>query len=386
MHTQLPQPNQLPPYYFVNNPAGWQQCLADLSQQPRLAIDLEANSLYAYREQICLIQLSTPHQDYILDPFAKLDLNPLAQLITNPAIEKILHAAEYDLILLKQEHGWQLENLFDTYLAARILGFKQVGLANMLKTRYNIQLDKSHQRANWGKRPLTPSQLNYAQADTHYLFQLRDDLYAELSEAKRLREAEQSFAKQCLITPQKHQFDPDNFWSINGAYDLPDYGQATLKQLYMYRNEQAAERNMPPFKIFSDQTLLELARRTPLTTNQLRYIHGMTSGQVNRYGADILKIVEENLYAPPPPRPRQLRRPSTATNDRFMKLQNWRKERAQIRGVDSDIILSREVMWAIAKANPLTLADLSQIQSLDSWRLENYGEAILQLLTPRKNV
>lgn len=386
MQAQLPQPDQLPPYCLVNNPAGWQHCLADLNQQPRLALDLEANSMYAYREQICLIQISTPSRDYIIDPLAKLDLSPLAQLIANPAIEKILHAAEYDLILLKQEHGWQLENLFDTHLAGRILGLKQVGLASMLKERYNVQLDKSHQRANWGQRPLTPSQLNYAQADTHYLFQLRDDLYQELNEAKRLGEAKQSFAKQCHVTPSKHRFDPDKFWSIPGVYDLPDYGQATLKSLYSYRNEQAVRRNMPPFKIFSDQTLLELARRTPLTINQLRYIQGMSGGQISRYGADILKIVEENLFAPAPPRRRPPRRPTAASNDCFAKLQNWRKERAQARGVESDVILSREAMWAIAKANPRTLTDLSQIQSLDSWRLESYGEEILQLLAPRKNV
>ena len=139
-----------------------------------MAIDLESNSLYSYREEVCLIQLSTAEKDYILDPIAGSDLFGLGQIIQDPSIEKVLHAAEYDCILLRRQYGWKLENLFDTMWAARILGHARYGLANVLEDAYGIKLNKKYQKANWCKRPLTKAQLNYAQMDTHFLLQLRD--------------------------------------------------------------------------------------------------------------------------------------------------------------------------------------------------------------------
>jgi ribonuclease D len=118
---------RLPPYQLITTTHDWQRCLSRLRQEKRLAIDLEANSLYAYQERICLIQISIPDHDYVVDPVAPLDLSGLGQIIQDPAVEKIFHAAEYDLILLKREHGWKLENLFDTMWAARILGYARVG-------------------------------------------------------------------------------------------------------------------------------------------------------------------------------------------------------------------------------------------------------------------
>jgi ribonuclease D len=200
----------LPPYRLVTNPSDWQRCLAQLQKYPRLAIDLEANSLFAYREQVCLIQISIPNQDYIVDPLAKIDLSPLGAIIGDPAVEKVFHAAEYDLLLIKREFGWRLQNLFDTMWATRILGYDRCGLANILESFYGVSLDKKHQRANWCKRPLTTSQLAYARMDTHYLLRLRDDLAAELDEAGRTAEARETFAEQSDVHPNNNEFDPGN--------------------------------------------------------------------------------------------------------------------------------------------------------------------------------
>ncbi|MCA9875056.1 MAG: ribonuclease D, partial [Anaerolineales bacterium] len=156
----------LPPHHLITTQTDWQDCLAALKQEPRIAIDLEANSMYAYRERVCLIQISIPSQDYIIDPVAKVDLSGLGELLADTAVEKVFHAAEYDLILLKREYEWELNNLFDTMWAARILGYKQYGLASLLKKIFDLKLDKQYQKSNWCRRPLSPAQLTYAQLDT----------------------------------------------------------------------------------------------------------------------------------------------------------------------------------------------------------------------------
>jgi len=171
----------LPPIW-VDRQHLFDRMIMDLSVQPRIAVDTESNSLHAYREQVCLVQFSTPATDYILDPFVFNDLSALGPLFGNRAQEKIFHAAEYDLICLTRDFGFEFANLFDTMYAARVLGYSLVGLDNMLFEKLGIKLDKRHQKADWGARPLTPSQIDYARLDTHYLFRLRDILEKELAE------------------------------------------------------------------------------------------------------------------------------------------------------------------------------------------------------------
>lgn len=371
----------LPSYHFIKEQNSWQQCVAALQQQPRLAIDLEANSLYAYQEQVCLIQITTPAQDYIIDPLAGLDLAPFGAVLEDPAIEKIFHAAEYDLLLVKKEFGWTLQNLFDTMWAARILGYRRVGLANMLEERYGVQLNKKYQKANWCRRPLSNSQLTYAQMDTHYLHQLRDDLEAELEASGRTAEAQEIFQEQTLVEPGVKEFDPDSFWYINGVQNLDDHQKAILKALNIFRDEEAQRQNRPHFKIFGEKTMMQLAQKVPETPRQMEAIHGMTLGQIKRYGQQILRIIRENKNASAPPRPvRNYYRPPEAVSNSYDRLHNWRKDRARARGVESDVILSRQKLWDLARANPRTMAELKETAVLGPWQFQNYGPEILDIL------
>jgi ribonuclease D len=198
----------LPPVWVDRQPL-FDRMIKDLSVQPRIAVDTESNSLHAYREQVCLIQFSTPKTDYILDPFVFNDLSALEPLFSNPGQEKIFHAAEYDLICLTRDFGFTFANLFDTMYAARVLAYPLVGLDNMLSEKLRITIDKRHQKADWGARPLTPSQIDYARLDTHYLFQLRDILEKELIETDRLELAREDFARACKVELPREK--------INGA-------------------------------------------------------------------------------------------------------------------------------------------------------------------------
>lgn len=371
---------KLPQHRLVTTPQQWQACLEQLQPEPRLAIDLEANSMHAYREQVCLIQVSIPRQDYIIDPLAKLDLSGLGALLADPAVEKVFHAAEYDLTLVQRQYGWELNNLFDTMWAARILGYSRYGLAHLLKKLYGVRLNKRFQKSNWCKRPLSPAQLTYAQLDTHYLLRLRDQLAAELKAAGRQQEARQIFKEQTQVKLSNNEFDPDGFWSISGAYDLNRQQQALLRELYIYRDQVARQRNQPLFKIFSDKTLLELAQLAPSQPEQLRQIYGMSGGQIRRYGRQLIRVIEAGKQAPPPPYPKRSKRPPEPVTNRYEKLHSWRKNRAQARGVESDVIISRDALWKIAQANPQTVDELAQIDLVGEWRCRLYGQEILDVL------
>src|SRR5574341_1631298 len=197
----------MPPPVWVDKPNQFNQMIADLSTQSRIAVDTESNSLHAYREQVCLMQFSTPKIDYVVDPLALEDHSLLAPIFNNLKIEKIFHAAEYDLICLRRDFGFEFSNLFDTMHAARVLGYQYVGLDNLLAEKFKVKMDKRHQKADWGERPLTPAQVDYARLDTHYLFDLRDLLEAELSEKNRLELAQEDFVRACEVEVAKEKLN-----------------------------------------------------------------------------------------------------------------------------------------------------------------------------------
>ena len=370
----------LPPYRFITTALGWQDCLSQLQAEPRIAIDLEANSMYAYRERVCLIQISIPSQDFIVDPLKHLSLGGLGKLIHDPSIEKIFHACEYDLILLKREYEWELNNLFDTMWAARILGYQKFGLANILKQVFGAKLNKKYQKSNWCARPLSSAQLNYAQLDTHYLIRLRDHLATELAQQGREAEAAAIFEQQTQVSLSDNGFDPNKFWSITGAYDLTRQQQAVLKALFIFRDEEAQRRDQPLFKVLGDRTLLDLAKACPSHYSELNEIHGMSHRQIRRYGKLLLRVIEQGQKSPVPAYPKRGTRPSEQVVTRYEKLHTWRKLRARKRGVESDVIMSREALNEIAAANPQTLADFALIESLSDWHCQTYGNAILEVL------
>ena len=181
---------------LVDDPDALAALAVTLAREPAIGVDTESNSLYAYRERVCLIQFSTPALDYIVDPLALPNLDPLAPAVCqHPHQQKIFHAAEYDLIGLTRDYGFKFANLFDTMVAARTLGWPRLGLAAILNEQYGVTMNKRLQRANWGQRPLTAELLDYARLDTRYLVALREVLAGELAAAGRTVEADEEVAR-----------------------------------------------------------------------------------------------------------------------------------------------------------------------------------------------
>ncbi len=373
----------LPLPLLIDTPAALTELQRMLEGISRLAIDTESNSLYAYQAHVCLIQLSTDSQDFLVDPLS-LPADQLAflgEICANPAVEKVFHAAEYDVMTLRRDFGFSFANLFDTMIAARVLGWEQVGLGSILSQRYGVTVNKRHQRANWGLRPLSPALIRYAQIDTHYLLPLRDALHDLLEAGKHLEEAREMFDEVCHAQWNGMDFDPEAFWRIAGARDLDPRMASILRELYLFREEQAQQRNLPVFKVLADDTLIALATARPHSLHQMQQIPGMTEILIRRYGVGILKAVQRGLKADSPLPPRQN---GSSHNEvvtrRFEALHTWRKERAAQRGVSSEVVMSRDALWQLAIAAPRTLEQIERLHCLGPWRVKTYGEEVIEVL------
>jgi ribonuclease D len=370
---------QVPPATYIDNTAALQALVAKLAREPLLGIDTESNSMYVYRERVCLVQISTRRADYIIDPLANIDMSLLAPLMANPKIEKIFHAADYDLICLTRDFGYSFSNVFDTMIAARVCGNKNIGLAHLLAEYCGVEVDKSHQRDDWGQRPLAHESLRYAQMDTHHLPHLRDTLMKRLGKLKRFDEAREVFIDLCHVKLPERDFDPEGYWRIGTPNELTRRQMAILRELYLLREDIAQKRDLPAFKVFSNKTLIAIARFAPRNNEALIEIDGMSPLMVRRYGQQIFIALEQGKHAklPLPPIPHHV---EPGVSERYIALHTWRKERAIERGVESDVIVSKDTLWALAREAPKTLDGLRNIRGLGPWRLQNYGEEILQIL------
>ncbi|OGO64971.1 MAG: hypothetical protein A2029_09255 [Chloroflexi bacterium RBG_19FT_COMBO_47_9] len=362
----------------ITKPGGLKRLADILADQPILAVDTESNSLFAYHEQVCLIQFSTPEADYLLDPLGFGDLALLAPIFADENIQKTFHAAEYDLLCMKRDYGFEFNNLFDTMLAARIVGRKEVGLGSILESEFNIQADKRHQRANWGQRPLPRYLLDYARQDTHFLIPLQEILKRQLEGKDLLSLAREDFQRLCLV-----EANPDNgktdCWRINGVHKLTPQQAAVLQELCVYRDEVARHRNRPLFKVMSDNTLQAIASSLPTSLDELNMLPGMTAHQMDRHGKALLEAVRRGLEAPPIRPPRNAR-PDARFLARLEALKQWRKQKAHELEVESDIILPRDLLHQLAAKDPQDMHALADCLSEVPWRRKRYGEEILSVL------
>ena len=366
---------------LVNTPDALQEMLYRLAAAPAIAVDTESNSLYAYQERVCLIQFSVPGEDYLVDPLALDDLSSLAPLFASPEIEKVFHAAAYDAIVLHRDYGFGLNHLFDTMVASRIVGWSRYGLASLLEEQFGVHTDKRMQRTNWGRRPLTEDQLEYARIDTHYLLSLRDKLLGELEAQERMEEARAAFERVTEARWTKQGFDPNGFRRVKGARDLNDQELAVLRELYLYRDHRAQELDRPPFKVLAEGVLVRLSQEMPSSYAELGRITGIPRRLPSRERRNLLQVIEKGLRAPAPVRPeRRGERPDEETIDRYEALRDWRRERARKRGVEPDVILPNRTLHAIANDNPTSAQALADVEALNDWERDEYGRELIGLL------
>jgi ribonuclease D len=376
--------NPLPPPVWVSTATALKKLVDDLRSQTRVAVDTESNSLHAYREQVCLIQFSTPHTDYLVDSLALTDLSSLSPLFANRAIEKIFHAAEYDINCLHRDFGFSFENLFDTVIAARILGHLEIGLGDLLTRYFDVTVNKKYQKSNWGFRPLTSEQVDYARLDSHYLIDLRDVLEKELLERNLLELAREDFRRACQPSNGNSKSPKARWERIGGHQDLTPRQLTVLNELCNCREEIAERLDRPVFKVLNDDLLLSLAQSSPDSNSGLKEA-GLTKVQFDKFGPQLLKAIRAGQSAPIVVRTRS-KRPSDSMLARLDRLKQWRKKEAAKTKVDSDIILPRTLLYAIAEQGPRDKNKLGILMKDSPWRFAHYGEEIIRVLESRNKI
>ncbi|MBM3125015.1 MAG: ribonuclease D [Chloroflexi bacterium] len=368
----------LPPPIWVDSEKSLRAMVDDLRVQERMAVDTESNSLHAFREQVCLVQFSSRGADYLVDPFALPDLEGLSQIFSESKIEKIFHAAEYDLICLRRDFGYSFVNLFDTMQAARILGYPAVGLDRLLGEKFGIKIDKRHQKANWGARPLSNEQIHYARLDTHYLFDLREALEAELIASDRLQIAREDFSRLCAVDDLKGKINGETWQKFSGRKDLSLRELTVLSRLCRWRDLEAEKLDRPPYKVVMEDVLILLSKR-PVEKLVDLSAAGMSEKQIKRWGSAVLGVIHEGLQAPLVRRKREDSK-SDAVLKRLDQLKSWRKSLGLQMKVDSDVILPKPYLTMLSENPPRSLDELAVLMKDTPTRAQRFGAQILHVL------
>jgi len=371
--------NHLPAPEFINEQLIFEELMQRLQNEKILAIDTEANSLFAYREQVCLVQISTDSADYIIDPLPLVDLAPLGRIFKNSDIEKVFHASEYDILIMYDDFKFEFNNLFDTMLAAQILGREKLGLDTLMEEIVGIKVNKKYQRADWGKRPLSDDMLQYAQMDTHHLIKIRQVLAAELEEQGFTSIASEDFKRACQVQRQPKEQNIASCWRINGARKLSPKKAAVLARLCEYREDVAKKRDLPVFKVLSAKTLLLLAEESPTSVNQLLSLNIPGGKAIQRHAKGLVGAIQDGMASKPelPPRKERLDDSYLA---REKALRDWRKITARKMNVNSAVVLPREILYSLISSNPKNRSELALVLKEVPWRLERFGDDILSIL------
>lgn len=373
----------MPEASIVNNSETYQHMLAHLATQDTIAIDTESNSLHAYHERVCLIQLSSLTADFLVDPFVFDNLDELGKLFSREDIQKVFHAGDYDIGCLKRDFDFTFHNVFDTMLAATALAEPNLGLAALLEKYFGVILDKKYQRANWGERPLKAEMLSYAQCDSHYLIPLRDTLLPQLEASNRLKLVlEEGEGMARLVKPLEQHIE--DIWRVKGAQDLSAEALSLLDVLNHARELIASKRDVPPFKVFSDRALIEIAQTQPHYIQELSLLPSLSESQVRRYGSLLMQAIQTWRENPQKVSARRNHRLSDAEMKRRDALSNWRKQAGLDEGLPSNAIISRELLERLAHPEFSDINELKQAMKYFPYRYERYGDVIFQVLERTK--
>lgn len=371
------------PSYIDTTPAA-DRFLAAVEQSTTVAVDTEGASFHRFVDRIYLLQMSTRDLTAVLDPLAIGKPAALGRILESNTIEKVFHDADYDLRLLHQDYGWNTRKLFDTRVAAQLLGIRAFGLAALLERSFGLKLDKKHQRADWSMRPLPKDMLDYASQDTMYLLELRDRLAGELESAGRWSWATEEFERLEGTRWEQPEGEDNGYMRIKGARDLDRRELAIFRELVRFRDGIARELDRATFRVAGNEALFAVAKERPTTIEQLVAIKGVPRGIAERRGAEMVAAVKRGVEVPDDQLPKFPRAPrwdrDADFDNRVNALRAAREEAAQRLGLDPGFLCAREKLETIARKRPKTLEELAEVPDLTRWQIEVLGAAFLKAL------
>jgi ribonuclease D len=371
---------------WVRTPGELVRLAESLAGSTALALDTESDSLHHHVEKVCLVQIATDRGvACLVDPLAVRDLSPLTPVMADPAVAKVLHGADYDVTTLKRDFGFRFAGLFDTMIAARMLGRPQIGLQAMAQAELGVTLSKESQRDDWSRRPLTPKQEAYALADVSHLLPLQARLADELRRRGRLAWVVEESDAVAALEPARRGRDPEAYQKVKGVRRLSRRQQAVLREVHGFREDLAEATDVPAFKLLSSEAMIELAERTPRTPDELASVRGLSPRARGR-SADLLKAVERALampeaelprLGPAPPRPAV----SEEVRKRIEALRAWRTKEAARLAVDGSVVLPQRLLERLAQAAPREVGALEEIAGLRRWRVDAFGADLVSALS-----
>lgn len=353
--------------------------LPQLENVNRIALDTEADSLHHYFEKVCLLQISVPGLDAIIDPLADIDLTALLEVLSRKTL--IIQGADYDLRMMKRDYDFQASSIFDTMLAAQILGYERFSYAALVEKHLGVVLSKHGQKADWSQRPLPDKLITYAAADTHYILEVADRLEEELIAAGRLEWLDETCERLLGYVSEGMRLpDPERQWRVKGWHNLkPGRGWAYLRELWRWRDTEARRVDFPPFKIMRNETLVQIAlwAQNGFKSREMPKIPRNIQGRRRREMEQALAVARE---APPSEWPKPLessRRRQPALNDQLVTdIKAIRDQFAEKLSLDPGFLLSAGNIAAIAGAKPEDTDGLKEA-GLFKWQADQMGEDIL---------
>ncbi len=310
-----------------------------------IAVDTEGDSLHCYFEKLCLIQIGLPEQDVLIDPLEPLDFSRFNAILGQRRI--ILHGCDFDLRMLRRGTKFVAGEVFDTYLAARLVGLKEVGLASLVKDFFDVELPKSSQKANWARRPLTPTMIEYAINDTLYLIDLAERLAEQLRAKGRWEWFEESCRKAVLAAAEDREKDPERIWKIPGSAALRGIELAVLRALWQWRDAEAQKADRPSFQILRNEELIELSKSAGAGRVHLPPgVHGTRRKRLE-------SLLQEALLVPEAEWPQRIRavrdRPTSDQEQRLEQLKNRRDRVAEDLQLDPGVVAPRQALERISR-------------------------------------
>jgi ribonuclease D len=358
--------------------------LERLSSAAQLAVDTEADSLHSYFDKVCLIQLSVPGDDFIVDPLAGVDLARFGELLANPEITKVLHGGDYDLRILNRDFRFTVTNLIDTSVCAQLLGYEGIGLAALLDRHFGLKLNKTHQRADWAMRPLPPDMLEYAATDTHYLIELAAKLRAELEALGRWEWALEEFTRLETVRYRETDDEMEPWRKLKNLAGLDRRTLAIVRDLYNWRDALARKADRPPFKILGNDSMIEIAKAKPEHHRDLAGIPAVSRYHADRYGRDLVAIVRRGLEIPEAELPEKTE-PKAWIRDKMLearinRLKTVRDRYAKELKIDPAVLGARHILSAVATTGSL------DVPTMREWQKQVMGEALLEAIAPEKKL
>jgi ribonuclease D len=377
-----PEPSS---YILVTDSRHLEKVCRMLLQATRIAVDTEADSMHHYPEKVCLVQIATEEQSYLIDPLAIHDLSALAPVLAEKGIQKLLHGADYDVRGMNRDYGMVFNNLFDTHLAARVLGLERLGLAGLLEDVLEIEIpkDKRIQRADWSKRPLDDDALSYAVGDVVHLFALKDALEEKLQSLGRSAWS----AEECERQAEVRYTPPDPVaavFAMKESRGLDGQGLAVLSALYDFRDVQARRLDRPPAYIISAAVMGAIAVTPGMPLDK---VPGLSQGTVRRFEREIQTAIRKGVDAPPLQRPAPQfpprARPSAVQVKRLANLKAWRTAEAKTIKVDPSMIWPMRSLERLAR-EPGTLTDEQFSTEVRGWQREQFSGSLREALVTNK--